>query len=86
MYLESFTIKNYRKFGEKDNTIYFVNASEIGHSTGKTDTEINPLISSSSTLIIGKNNAGKTTITNALTFIAQEKTNHPNRLILMYII
>lgn len=77
MYLESFTIKNYRKFGEKDNTIYFVNASEIGHSTGKTDTEINPLISSSSTLIIGKNNAGKTTITNALTFIAQEKNKSP---------
>ena len=54
MYLESFTIKNYRKFGENDNTVYFVNANEIYHSFDKSIGETKPLISPSSTLIIGK--------------------------------
>ena len=72
MYLESFTIKNYRKFGENDNTVYFVNANEIHHSSNNDDDrESKPSISPSSTLIIGKNNAGKTTITNALAFITE---------------
>lgn len=76
MYLESLTIKNYRKFGEKDNTICFVNSNEICHSA---DEKIESSISifPSSTLIIGKNNAGKTTITNALTFITEEKNKSP---------
>lgn len=78
MYLESFTIKNYRKFGENDNTVYFVNANEIHHSSNNDDDrESKPSISPSSTLIIGKNNAGKTTITNALTFIIEEKNKSP---------
>lgn len=77
MYLESFTIKNYRKFGENNNTVYFVNANEICHSPDNNDGEIKPLISPSSTLIIGKNNAGKTTITNALTFITEAKNKPP---------
>ena len=74
MYLESFTIKNYRKFGENDNTVYFVNASEIHHSSNNDDDrESKPSISPSSTLIIGKNNTGKSTITNALSFITEER-------------
>lgn len=78
MYLESFTIKNYRKFGENDNTVYFVNANKICHSSDKEkDAVIKPLISPSSTLIIGKNNVGKTTITNALTFIIEGKNKAP---------
>lgn len=75
MYLESFTIKNYRKFGEEDNTVYFVNPSQIAHSSNHQDEDrkSEPLISPSSTLIIGKNNAGKSTITNALAFITEER-------------
>lgn len=77
MYLESLKIINYRKFGEENNTIYFVNSNEIYHSFDKSIGETKPLISPSSTLIIGKNNAGKTTITNALIFITEEKNKSP---------
>ncbi|OTQ13793.1 hypothetical protein B6D11_09625, partial [Gilliamella apicola] len=62
MYLESLKIINYRRFGEKDNIVYFVNPKKISHSREKNSTK-QSLISPSTTLIIGKNNAGKTTIT-----------------------
>jgi AAA15 family ATPase/GTPase len=57
MYLDSLQIQNFRKFGESDNTICFLGGS------GQID------IAKSSTLIIGKNNSGKTTIARALDFI-----------------
>ncbi|PIT12337.1 hypothetical protein BGI32_10250 [Snodgrassella alvi] len=70
MYLQSFTIKNFRKFGENDNEVMFVNSKEIHHdSTEKKQS----LVSPSSTLIIGKNNTGKTTITHALTMLTNNK-------------
>lgn len=53
MYLKSFTIENYRKYGITDNTVSFA-ANVNGDS----------LIGS--TLIIGQNNAGKTSIVTAL--------------------
>jgi predicted ATP-dependent endonuclease of OLD family len=56
MHLKSLTISNFRKFGTTNNTIDFV-GSNGGHTN---------LVSSSSTLIVGKNNAGKTTATKAL--------------------
>jgi len=56
MHLKSLTISNFRKFGTTNNTIDFV-ASNSGHTN---------LVSSSTTLIVGKNNAGKTTATKAL--------------------
>lgn len=62
MYLKSFKISNYRKFGSDNNEINFVGGSNLNN---KDDNEISN-IASSSTLIIGKNNTGKTTITNAL--------------------
>lgn len=77
MYLESFKITNYRKFGTKKNTVYFVNSNEISYTSDKQHGTIDPLISPSTTLIIGKNNAGKTTITNALNFIIVEKNKSP---------
>lgn len=53
MYLKSFRIYNYRKYGQKDNTVYF--AANINDSG---------LIGS--TLVIGQNNAGKTSVVTAL--------------------
>ena len=66
MYLESFTIKNFRKFSKTDNTVYFVEPTSIQSDK---NSEKDAVISPSSTLIIGKNNAGKTTIANALTLL-----------------
>lgn len=53
MHLKSLTITNFRKFGTSDNVIEFAQSNQ-----NKTS---NPI-----TLIVGKNNAGKTTITDAL--------------------
>ena len=56
MHLKSLTISNFRKFGITNNTVDFVASKGVG----------NNLISTSTTLIVGKNNAGKTTATKAL--------------------
>jgi len=64
MYLKSIKINNFRKFGSKDNLIGFVKANSG-------DNKESP-VASSTTLIVGKNNAGKTTITKALEFIVDE--------------
>lgn len=58
MYLKSLQISNFRKFGTTENTIEFVDAKE------NLQKDIN--IASATTLIVGKNNSGKTTITKAL--------------------
>jgi predicted ATP-dependent endonuclease of OLD family len=58
MYLKSLQISNFRKFGTTENTIEFVDSKE------NLQTDIN--IASATTLIVGKNNSGKTTITKAL--------------------
>ncbi|WP_394135553.1 AAA family ATPase [Aliivibrio fischeri] len=60
MHLESLTIKNYRKFRTSHNTVCFVEPEVIELDTEKT--RVTSVISPSTTLIIGKNNAGKTTI------------------------
>lgn len=65
MYLESIKITNYRKFGRNNNLINFVMPSEM-----EPDKDAS-IIAPSSTLIIGKNNAGKTTIANAIKFICE---------------
>ncbi|MFI8620128.1 AAA family ATPase [Marinomonas sp. NPDC078689] len=71
MYLESLTIENYRKFGTTDNTIHFVKPEIIDANAeeGQTKSAIAP----STTLIIGKNNSGKTTVVNALNMLCQNK-------------
>jgi len=53
MHLKKFTIENFRKFGTHDNTVSFA-----------ANRENSSLISS--TLLIGQNNAGKTSIIAAL--------------------
>lgn len=52
MFLESFQLKHFRKFNETDNIVKFI--------SGRNDEKID--ISKVSTLIIGQNNAGKSTI------------------------
>lgn len=71
MYLQSFTIKNFRKFGDQDNELQFVSSNKINYQNRDNITQ--PLVSLSSTLIIGKNNTGKTTITNALSMLSENK-------------
>lgn len=53
MYLKSFTIENYRKFGKENNTVCFAKNSKDKGLIG-------------STLVIGQNNAGKTSVVTAL--------------------
>lgn len=74
MYLKSFQMKNFRKYREENNTIMFVNSDGIrGKRTppkteeGKDTPQID--VASATTLIVGKNNAGKTSIIHALTKI-----------------
>ena len=59
MYLKSFKITNFRKFGSTNNLVKFVDAKD-----GLNTDEIN--VAKATTLIVGKNNSGKTTITTAL--------------------
>lgn len=68
MYLVSFTIKNFRKFREENNTIEFVKPESIQVSAVGAGEQPSP-IAQSSTLIIGKNNVGKTTIARAFDFV-----------------
>ncbi|MEZ8190168.1 AAA family ATPase [Vibrio sp. 1F279] len=71
MHLESLTIKNYRKFRSTDNTVCFVKPEVIDMSTEEKQTE--SVIAPSTTLIIGKNNAGKTTVVNALKMLCHNE-------------
>ncbi len=71
MYLESLTIKNYRKFGNKDNKICFVQPEVIAVKTEEEDER--SVVAPSTTLIIGKNNTGKTTVANALKMICNNE-------------
>lgn len=57
MYLKSIIIENFRKFRNSGNKIEFINAEDY-----KKGVEI----ASKTTLIIGKNNSGKTTVIEAL--------------------
>jgi predicted ATP-dependent endonuclease of OLD family len=59
MYLKSLKIINFRKFGKENNLVEFV-----GKDISSKSEDIN--IARSTTLIVGKNNSGKTTVTRAL--------------------
>ena len=61
MYIKRFQLKNFRKFRDSDNSIEFVDSQGM---TKTNDDDIN--IASSTTMIVGKNNSGKTTILEAL--------------------
>ncbi len=60
MYLKSLKINNFRKFGERDNIIEFVDSKD------DLQEHKNINIASSITLLVGKNNSGKTTVTKVL--------------------
>ena len=71
MYLKSIKINNFRKFSENNNIIEFVNSQDdlqkqkdIDKDDPQEQKKIN--IASSTTLIVGQNNSGKTTIAKAL--------------------
>lgn len=62
MYLKSLRISNFRKFGTKNNVIEFVDAE--GYEKYKCSERFN--IATTTTLIVGKNNVGKTTVIEVL--------------------
>lgn len=63
MYLKSLKLCNFRKFGTIDNIVEFADAESYEkHKQNKDDINV----ASTVTLIVGKNNAGKTTIIEAL--------------------
>lgn len=77
MYLKKIKIQNFRNFGTEDNEVEFVSSvgiqkrvgSESGDDLQKDNEQIydeNINIASVTTLIVGKNNSGKTTIITAL--------------------
>lgn len=82
MYLKSLSIKNYRKYGENSQTINFAHSKwlEILDDEDET-TKINKTeeyISKNSSLIVGKNNSGKSTIVKLLTTLQNTKAGSRN--------
>jgi predicted ATP-dependent endonuclease of OLD family len=67
MYLKSVSIENFRKFRDKDNVIEFIDAKDY-----KKNPDIN--IAPITTLIVGKNNSGKTTVIDALNKLINDST------------
>lgn len=70
MYLKKFKIINFRKFAEEENEIEFTDSQGIKKSNNDT---IN--IASSTTLLVGKNNSGKTTVFEALDKLVNGKSD-----------
>ena len=78
MYLKSLSIKNYRKYGEEVQVINFAHSKwpEIPGDEDETE-KINiteEYISKSSSLIVGKNNSGKSTIVKLLSTLQNSKS------------
>ena len=82
MYLKSLSIKNYRKFGADRQTIDFAHSkwpemSGLGEELEKINiTE--EYISKSSSLIVGKNNSGKSTIVKLLNTLQNSRSGSRN--------
>ena len=78
MYLKSLSIKNYRKYGEKAQTINFAHSKWPEMSGIEEESEkINiteEYISKNSSLIVGKNNSGKSTIVKLLNTLQNSKS------------
>jgi predicted ATP-dependent endonuclease of OLD family len=72
MYLKSLKIKHFRKFKDEDNLIEFVAWKDVQKGTE----DIN--VARAATLIVGKNNSGKTTITRALEKLIEKKEFYAN--------
>lgn len=82
MYLKSLSIKNYRKYGEEVQTINFAHSKWSEMSGAEDESEkINrteEYISKSSSLIVGKNNSGKSTIVKLLNTLQNTKSGSRN--------
>ena len=82
MYLKSLSIKNYRKYGKDFQTINFAHSKWPKKSNNKdAKTKINKTeeyISKNSSLIVGKNNSGKSTIVKLLTTLQNTKAGSRN--------
>lgn len=83
MHLESLTIKNYRKFRSTDNTVCFVKPEVI--KIGTEENRPKSVVAPSTTLIIGKNNAGKTTVVNALKMLCTNRSPSASDFNLSYL-
>jgi predicted ATP-dependent endonuclease of OLD family len=79
MYLKSLKIENFRKFGNKNNIVEFVDSRK---SLATTD-DIN--VAKATSLIVGKNNAGKTTIITALDKIVNSQKFNANDFNFIYL-
>lgn len=79
MYLKSLKIKNFRKFGDKNNIVEFVGSKGIPLQSENIN------IALSTTLIVGKNNSGKTTITEALNRLLGKKKFQANDFNFIYL-
>ncbi|HGE5778982.1 TPA: Gabija anti-phage system endonuclease GajA [Bacillus pseudomycoides] len=69
MYLKNLKIYNFRKFGTDNNKIEFVDAKSFQEQRNEKEVNIAP----TTTLIVGKNNCGKTTIIKALDNLINNK-------------
>ncbi|MCF7886384.1 MAG: AAA family ATPase, partial [Candidatus Marinimicrobia bacterium] len=74
MFMKSLKINNFRKFGTNNNTIEFVEASSYREESDEEEINLAP----TTTLIVGKNNSGKTTITKALSKLINSKNFSAN--------
>lgn len=79
MYLKSLKIKNFRKFGNKNNIVEFVDSKE---SLATVD-DVN--VAKATSLIVGKNNAGKTTIITALDKVVNNQKFSANDFNFIYL-
>ena len=64
MYFKSLKLHNFRKFRTKENVIELVDAESYEKQRQDASRDVN--VASTVTLVVGKNNAGKTTIIHAL--------------------
>ena len=78
MYLKSLKITNFRKFGDENNVIKLVSQKD-----GLTSDDIN--VAKATTLVVGKNNSGKTTITEALEKLTENKSFTSNDCNFLYL-
>ncbi|OCL85533.1 hypothetical protein AAX26_01961 [Aliarcobacter thereius] len=79
MYLKKIKIINFRKFRNKKNIVEFVDSKD----SLKTVDDIN--VAKATSLIVGKNNSGKTTIVNALDYIVNKQNFKPNDFNFIYL-
>lgn len=82
MYLKSLSVKNYRKYGEEVQTINFAHGKWPEMSDTKEESVkfniTEEYISKSSSLIVGKNNSGKSTIVKLLNTLQNTKSGSRN--------